>query len=160
MVGLGVRAAFAAAAVVAGCASSSESPPDPTSNPDLPDGSKLLVDLTDAEALALCEWESDRLHYGNCLDDAILLSRSMSCTSSLAACTAPEAIASQLIECARNTVDRERYCDTTVAERLRCDLDLQRQYDALPPCDRVTDEVVREVLYSTFPPSCATLGCP
>src|SRR5688572_15308023 len=158
MVGLGACAALAAA-VLAGCASSSEAPPDPATNPSLPDGSKLLVDLTDAEALALCEWESDRLHYGNCLDDAILLSRSRSCTNYLAMCTAPDAIASQLIECARNAVDRERYCDTTVADRLRCDLDLQRQYDALPPCDRVTDEVVREVLYSMSPPSCAALGC-
>jgi hypothetical protein len=159
MVGLGVRAAFAAAVVV-GCASSSEGPPDPVSNPGLPNGSKLLVDLTDAEALTLCEWESDRLHYGNCLDDAILLSRSMSCSNSLAACTAPDAIASQIIACARDTVDRARSCDITVAERLRCDLDLQRQYDALPPCDRVTDEVVRDVLYSTSPPSCSALRCP
>src|SRR6185503_19413816 len=89
------RAAVAAVAVVAGCSSaSSEAPNEHASAPSLPEGSRRVVELTDDEALALCEWESERLHYGNCLDDALLLSRHMSCADSLASCTAPDAIAS------------------------------------------------------------------
>jgi hypothetical protein len=143
-----------------GCASSSGEAPAPESHPTLPDGDKYVVDLTDDEALALCQWESERLHYGNCLDDAIVLSRSVSCAESLAACTAPDAVASVLLECVAGTRDEARSCDTTVAERLKCDLDLKQQYDAMPSCDQVTDQVIREVLYRMSPTSCSVLRCP
>lgn len=160
MSGLGARAALAAVAVILGCASSSEPSPPPAGDTTLPEGSKSVIDLTDEEALALCEWESERLHYGDCLDDAILLSRSTSCADSLAACTAPDAVATTLLACVAGTRDPPWACDTTVAERLKCDADLKRQYEALPPCDRVTDEAIRNVLYRTSPPSCSALLCP
>jgi hypothetical protein len=57
------------------------------------------------------------------------------------------------------TRDAAQACDTTVAERLQCDVDLKRQYDGLPSCDQVTDQVIREVLYSISPPSCTVLRC-
>jgi hypothetical protein len=159
MVGLRTRVALAAVVVIAGCASSSEAPPTPESDPPLPDGSKYVVELSDDEALALCEWESERLHYGNCLASAILLSRSASCTDSLATCTAPDAIASKILACVAETLDPARSCDTTVAERLKCDVELKPRYDALPSCDQVTDQAIRQVLYDTIPPSCSALGC-
>jgi hypothetical protein len=161
MPGLGAYAALAAVIFIVGCASSSEeAPPAAEGDATLPDGSKYVVDLTDDEALALCQWESERLHYGNCLDDAILLSRSRSCSDFLASCTAPDAVASVLLECVAGTRDEAQSCDTTVAERLKCDLDLKQQYDAMPPCDRVTDQAIREVLYRMSPASCIVLRCP
>jgi hypothetical protein len=161
MPGLGAYAALAAVIFIVGCASSSEeAPPAPASDPTLPDGSKYVVDLTDDEALALCQWESERLHFGNCLDDAIVLSRSTNCADSLAACTAPDAVASVLLECVAGTRDAAQSCDTTVAERLKCDLDLKQQYDAMPRCEQVTDQVIREVLYRMSPASCIALRCP
>jgi len=157
-----LRAHLAAAALFVsfGCASSDDAPPADANEPALPDGSKLARDLSDDEALALCEWESKRLHYGNCLDDAILLSRTESCADSLAACTAPDVIASVLLGCVDDTLDPARSCDTTVAERLRCDADLKRQYDAMPSCDRVTDQAIHDVLYRESPASCLALRCP
>jgi hypothetical protein len=155
------RAAIAAVAVIAACSSaSSEAPNEPASDPILPEGSRRVVELTDDEALALCEWESERLHYGNCLDDALLLSRSMSCADSLSSCTAPDAVASTILACVAATLDPALSCDTTVSERLACDLDLERRYDALPSCDRITDEIIHDILYGTSPPSCTVLRCP
>jgi hypothetical protein len=158
MSGLEAHVAFATFALILGCASSREAPAE--SDPTLPDESRYLVDLTDDEALALCEWESERLHYGNCLDNAILGSGSRSCTASLAACTARDAIANAIIACMERTRDEASSCDTTVGERLKCDVDLKRQYDALPSCDRVTEQTIRDVLYGMFPPSCTALRCP
>ena len=157
----GARAAVAAVALIAGCSSaSSEAPNEPASASGLPEGNRHVVDLSDDEALALCEWESERLHYGNCLDDALLLSRSMSCADRLASCTAPDVVASVILGCVAAMLDPALSCDTTVSERLACDLDLERRYDALPSCDRVTDEVIHEILYSMSPPSCTVLRCP
>jgi hypothetical protein len=158
MSGLEAPVAFATFALILGCASSREAPA--ASDPTLPDASRYLVDLTDDEALALCEWESERLHYGNCLDDAIVASGNTTCTEALATCTAPDAIANAIVACMERTRDEALSCDKTVGERLKCDFDLKRQYDALPSCDRVTDQTIRDVLYGMFPPSCTVLRCP
>jgi hypothetical protein len=143
---------------IVGCASSSEAPA--AGDASLPDGSRYLVDLSDEEALALCEWESERLHYGDCLDDAIVGSANRSCTESLATCTAPDAVANAILACMAGARDEAGSCDRTVAERLTCDIDLKRHYDALPSCEQVTDQTIRDVLYGVFPPSCDALRCP
>jgi len=129
-------------------------------DPGLPPGSARLVDLSDDEALRLCTWQSERLHYGYCLQNGIILRDLHNCQEYVDACTAPDVVAGLVVDCVESTLDPAKSCETTVTDVERCTLDLQAQYAGLPACDRVTDAAFHDVLYRMSPASCEKLRCP
>jgi hypothetical protein len=159
----GMRPLSSAVALLAlGCSGTSdvEGPPAPR-DPGLPPGASRLVDLSGDAALRLCEWQSERLHYGYCLQNAIISGRSpQACATMLQTCTEPNAVGAKIVDCVEATLDPARSCEATVAEVERCTTDLQARYAGLPSCDGLTEAQFREVLYGTSPPSCEKLRCP
>ena len=162
MVGLVHRLAVGAALVSLACRASSgaDSGTNP-GDPALPPGDTRLVDLDGDEALRLCEWQSESLHAGYCLQNAIIHGRAFGdCAEQLAECMAPDAVASLILDCVDSTLDPARSCEARVADEVRCTIDLKAVYDTMPPCDQVTDEAFRRVLYRMGPASCDALQCP
>jgi hypothetical protein len=152
----------AIALLALGCSGTSdvERPPAPR-DPGLPPGASRLVDLSGDDALRLCEWQSERLHHGYCLQNAIISGRvPEACATMLNGCTEPNAVSVMIVDCVEATLDPARSCEATVAEVERCTIDLHARYARLPSCEGLTEAQFREVLYSTSPPSCVKLRCP
>jgi hypothetical protein len=141
--------------------------------PSLP-ADKPLRELNRAEAEALCEWESALLARGNCLQNAILsggfraqisadpatLANARGvCSTELELCTAPDAIATGILDCAEQIQTGFPKCALRVSDAESCDHDLARAYAMQPECGALTEESFRQVLHRTDPPSCLHPEC-
>lgn len=169
LVGLGGLLAASACAGGSGAPSADTSPSDPPLPAD-----KLLRELSGAEAEALCEWESALLARGNCLQNAIIsggfqaqisadpatLAASQGiCRTELELCTAPDRIATGVLDCTRQIQTGFLKCPLHVSDTEACDHDLAKSYAAQPECGALTEESFRQVLYRMDPASCHHPEC-
>jgi hypothetical protein len=167
--GISCLLATSACAGGAGTPGGSQDKPAPSLPADKP-----LRELSRVEAQALCEWESALLARGNCMQNAILSGGFQAqisadpatvanargiCGTELELCTAPDAMATGILDCTKQIQTGFLKCALRVSDAESCDRDLARDYAMQPECGALTEESFRQVLYRTDPVSCQHPEC-